>query len=130
MQVLGGVGVKENVNIGGNVLVYGELTATSVTVKSFELDQGTLNVTNATNSTSTVTGAVTVTGGVGIQGNVYSGSGNPNENWLLYSPRVTISPTPPPNPLEGQFWIDTANFAEYQWINDQGNAFWIQIAQL
>jgi hypothetical protein len=130
LQVLGGVGVKENVNIGGNVLVYGELTATSVTVKSFELDQGTLNVTNATNSTSTVTGAVTVTGGVGIQGNVYSGSGNPDENWLLYSPRVTISPTPPPNPLEGQFWIDTANFAEYQWINDQGNAFWIQIAQL
>ena len=57
LKVTGGVGIGENVNIGGN------LTTT-----------GTVSITNATNSTSTSTGALQVTGGVGIAKDLYIGA--------------------------------------------------------
>jgi hypothetical protein len=89
-----------------------------------------LNVTSTLASTSTTTGAVTVAGGVGVRGNVYSASGNPTENYLLYTPRITIAATPHSDPRVGDVWIDLGNYAYYQWIDDSGNQFWLQITIL
>ena len=89
-----------------------------------------LNVTSTESSTSTTTGAVTVAGGVGIGGDVYSASGNPTENYLLYTPKITVASLPHSNPKVGDIWIDLGSFAYYQWIDDSGNRFWLQITIL
>ena len=83
-------------------------------------------------STSTSTGALQVAGGVGVKGSVYSQDGNPLQNYLLYTPKVTITDTglPPPNPKPGDFWIDTQILAELQFIQDGTSTFWIQITSL
>ena len=65
-----------------------------------------------------------------VPGSVYSATGNPDEYNLLYSPRVTLSDSAPANPRVGDFWIDTVNGVELQWIKDGNNAFWIQFAGL
>lgn len=91
-----------------------------------------LTISNITSATSTVTGALKVVGGVGVKGSVYSKDGNPLQNYLLYTPKVTITDTglPPPNPKPGDFWIDTQILAELQYVQDGANAFWIQITSL
>jgi Concanavalin A-like lectin/glucanases superfamily len=91
-----------------------------------------LNITNATSATTTTTGALTVVGGVGVKGSVYSQDGNPEQNYLLYTPKVTITNTglPPSNPKPGDFWIDTQILAELQFIQDGTSTFWIQITSL
>ena len=91
-----------------------------------------LTINTTTVATSTVTGALKVVGGVGVQGSVYSRDGNPLQNYLLYTPKVTITDTglPPPNPKPGDFWIDTQILAELQYVQDGANAFWIQITSL
>jgi hypothetical protein len=106
--------------------------------KVLQLDDTTLFVTSPTNSISTDSGALVVTGGVGIGkdlhvgGSVYSRDGNPQENSLLYTPRVTITNTglPPVSPRVGDFWIDTTILAELQFIKDGTSTFWIQTASL
>ena len=112
LHVTGGVGVEKHLNVGLG------LTATVATI------------TSTVGASSTNTGALQVVGGLGVGGSIYSNDGNPALNNLLYSPTVTIASSPPNNPLPGQFWINSANYAEYQWVVDQGNGFWIQIAQL
>jgi hypothetical protein len=112
LQVAGGVSVNKNVYVG---------TA---------IDTNTANVRSTASAISTTTGAVTVAGGVGVQGSVYSKDGNPYENNLLYSPKVTVSATVPLNPHVADFWINTINLAEYQYVLDGTSTFWIQIAQL
>lgn len=133
----GGVGIGGNANIGGYLTVKGNTTITNNLIVG-----NNVNITNnlyvsdmvfvlsTTTAVSTVTGALQVAGGVGVQGSIYSNDGNPLQNNLLYTPKVTVSTTNPPNPKIGDFWINTSNYAEYQWINDNGNTFWIQIAQL
>ena len=83
-------------------------------------------------STSTTTGAVTVTGGVGVRGSIYSADGNPLQNYLLYTPKVTVTGTgiPPSNPNVGDFWIDTIAAGQLQYIQDGASAFWIQITNI
>lgn len=78
--------------------------------------------TTATTSTYFITG----TNSFNVPGSVYSMDGNEYENNLLHTPKVTISPTAPPNPRVGDFWIDNINGVELQWIDDAGNRFWIQ----
>lgn len=80
-------------------------------------------------STSTTTGAVTVAGGVGVQGNIYSADGNPQQNYLLYTPKVTVSATgiPPANANVGDFWFDTVVGGQLQYIQDGTSTFWIQL---
>jgi len=112
LQVLGGVGVVKNIYAGTSV------------------DTNTLNVRSTAAANSTTNGAVTVAGGVGVQGSVYSRDGNPYENNLLYSPKVTVSATVPLNPHIADFWINTTNLGEYQYVLDGTSTFWIQIAQL
>lgn len=80
-------------------------------------------------STSTTTGAVTVAGGVGVQGSIYSADGNPLQNYLLYTPQVTVSATgiPPENANVGDFWFDTVVGGQLQYIQDGTSTFWIQL---
>ena len=89
-------------------------------------------VTSSLASTSTTTGALTVSGGVGVKGSVYSQDGNAQENYLLYSPKVSVSSTPPTTATNhvGDIWIDLNSLAYYQWINDGGNKFWLQVTIL
>lgn len=81
-----------------------------------------------TNSTGTSTGALMVTGGVGVTGNIYSSDGNPDENLLIYSPKVTITAgVAPDNPKVGDIWIDSTIPAYLQYVKDGTDAFWIQV---
>lgn len=82
--------------------------------------------TTATTSTYFVTG----TNSFNVPGSVYSVDGNSYENYKLYTPRVTVSPTAPPNPNVGDFWIDSINGVELQWIDDAGSRYWIQFTGL
>jgi hypothetical protein len=67
-----------------------------------------------------------VDGGVGVKGSVYSREGHPEYNHLLYTPRITLSLTPPAGPRLGDFWYDE-NAASYQFIQDGTSTFWIQV---
>jgi hypothetical protein len=94
---------------------------------SANADFEAVRVKATTSATSTTTGALQVSGGIGALGNVYAASGNPLENYLLYTPRTFISPTPPPNPRVGDFWIDDTIAAFLMRIQEGTSTFWIQI---
>jgi hypothetical protein len=81
-------------------------------------------------STNTSSYFTTGTNLLNVPGNIYSQGGNPDENNLLYTPRVALGDVPPLNPRVGDFWIDTVNGVELQYINDNGNKFWVQFAGL
>jgi hypothetical protein len=87
-------------------------------------------LTYVTESTSSYYTSGTNT--LNVPGNIYSNAGNVDEDYLLYTPRVTVgsqAPTTSTNRV-GDYWIDLTSLAQYQWINDGGDRFWIQIAQL
>ena len=114
----------------GTVTVYSTATLQSLTSRS-STTTNAITFANTGNSTSTVVGnAVQVLGGVGvqgdvyIQGDVYSQGGTP-----LYTPRVTVSLTPPTTATNriGDFWIDPSIGVEYQWIKDGSIYYWIQM---
>lgn len=65
--------------------------------------------------------SVTVTNDIYVSGDVYSNGGAP-----LYTPRVTISTLAPAGARVGDFWIDTENGVEFQYIRDGSNFYWIQ----
>jgi cytoskeletal protein CcmA (bactofilin family) len=91
-----------------------------------------LQVASTTSSTSTTTGALVINGGVGIQGAIYSRDGQEFEGNLLYTPRITISPTPPADPVPrvGDFWIDNTTGYELQYVQDGEQRIWIQFTGL
>jgi hypothetical protein len=81
-----------------------------------------------TDSTGTSSGALIVAGGVGIAGNVYSEPcGNPQEDFLLYTPRINTTTTQPTNARIGDIWIDETVPAYLQYIKDGTSTFWIQV---
>ena len=82
--------------------------------------------TTATTSSYYISG----TSVLNVPGSVYSNDGNPEESNLLYTPRITISTTPPANPRIGDFWIDPTYGVELQYINDGGNRIWVQFTTL
>lgn len=86
-----------------------------------------LIVTSTANSTSTTTGAVQIVGGVGIQGDVYSNTGIPEENYMLYTPRITVSTSSPVAARIGDIWIEPTIPAYLQYILDGPNKIWVQI---
>jgi len=88
------------------------------------------NLTYVTTTATTSSYFITGTSVLNVPGSIYSMEGSADENNLLYTPRVVVGPTPPPAPRVGDFWIDLTTLAQYQWINDNGSRFWIQIAQL
>jgi hypothetical protein len=69
-----------------------------------------------------------VIGGVGIQGDVYANSGNPAENYLLYSPKATVTTTPPDSPKLGDYWINPLGPYILLYVADGANKIWIQIS--
>lgn len=92
-----------------------------------------LTITGTDASTSTTTGqALLVSGGVAITDSVRSKDGNFNEDFLLYSPKVTVSPTPPVTATNhiGDFWVDSNNAITLQWVKDGTSTFWLQIGSI
>ena len=66
-----------------------------------------------------------------VPGSVLSNEGNELEGNLLYTPRVlvgTATVVTSITPRVGDFWIDIDSNAEYQFIDDGGQRFWLQIA--
>ena len=87
-----------------------------------------ISVGLGTDSTGTSSGALIVSGGVGIAGNVYSEPcGNPDEDFLLYTPRITTTSTQPTNARIGDIWIDFTVPAYLQYIKDGTSTFWVQV---
>jgi hypothetical protein len=82
--------------------------------------------TTATTSTFYSSG----TNVLNVPGSIYSNDGNADEGNLLYSPSVIVSATAPVYPKVGDFWIDTVNGVELQWIQDGADRFWIQFTGL
>jgi hypothetical protein len=111
-------------------------TVTSDTVLIYDTTDGTLSVpqvsiTSTTASTSTNSNqALLVAGGVATSGSIRSPEGQIDENYLLYTPRVTISTSSPATPRIGDFWIDPNYGVELQWIKDGTSTFWIQFTGL
>lgn len=112
---------------------------TSSPTVTFDPNSQTLSVdrvviNNSDYSTSTTTGqSLLVTGGIGVlehiyvNKSIYSQDGNPDENQLIYSPKVTVSSTPPSNPRIGDTWIDGNSGITLQWVKDGVDTFWFQV---
>jgi hypothetical protein len=83
-------------------------------------------LTYITTDESTSTYFVTGTSTLNVPGSIYSMDGNPDQDRLLYTPRVTISTSSPLNPRVGDFWIDPNFGVELQYIKDGTSTFWIQ----
>ena len=83
-------------------------------------------LTYVTTDTNTSSYFVTGTNVLNVPGSIYSMEGNPEENYLLYAPKVTISTSTPLNPRVGDFWIDPNFGVELQFIKDGTSTFWIQ----
>jgi hypothetical protein len=92
---------------------------------TFNANNGQLVVPSTLDSTSKTTGAVVVSGGVGVTGSIHSNDGEASEGYLLYVPRVFVQDTPPVGPRVGEFWYDTINGTQYQYVNDNGNKIWV-----
>lgn len=116
-------GVDDQIGIG-SVFYYNGLGSTNIV--------SNLRVGLGEDSTSTVTGAFQVVGGVGVTESVYSQDGNPQENYLLYTPRVFVADiySAPTNPRVGDFWINTDTYAYLQYIKDGDNFLWIQVSSI
>jgi hypothetical protein len=111
-------------------------TVTSDIVLVYDTTDGTLTVpqvsiTSNTASTSTNSNqALLVAGGVAVLGSIRGPEGQIEENYLLYTPRVTISTSSPATPRIGDFWIDPNYGVELQWIKDGTSTFWVQFTGL
>jgi hypothetical protein len=107
---------------------------------SFTFDAGTnlltvdnISITSTASSTSTTTGqALLVSGGVAVEDSIRSKDGNTNEDFLLYSPKVTVSVTPPTTSTNriGDFWVDSNSAITLQWIKDGTSTFWLQVGSI
>ena len=87
LQVVGGGGIGGNLYVGGDLYQRGAQVVTTATIQNLtsstlaDITQrgattpDAIRITNTSNSTSTVTGALVVTGGAGIGGNVNIGGG-------------------------------------------------------
>ena len=84
------------------------------------------HLTYVTTNSNTGSYFVTGTNVLNVPGSVYSVDGNSNENYLLYSPKVTISTSSPADPKVGDFWINPEFGVELQFIKDGTSTFWIQ----
>jgi len=115
----------------GNVTVWNTSTLQSVTDNGSETTNS-ITITNDTNSTSTFgTGALIVSGGISVGkdikviGDVYSNSGSPEYNNLLYTPQVYFGFLPN-DPKIGDFWIDPDTGVEYQFVPNGTQPVWVQ----
>jgi len=106
LTVAGGAGIGGDLYVGGRIQVGGAVSG------------GDLDVNNLT-----VENRIYLPDGAEI----YSKTcGNPDENYLVYSPRVTVSDTEPVPSRIGDCWIDTKTGNEYQRVLINGTRLWIQ----
>lgn len=155
LTVYGGVGISDNLNIAnsinvgttstlvGDVIMQAGLTVNNNSGHNIVLSPAGGNVTLQPTLGGAVTIGPTTTAGTidnmiigqttstqqtGSFTHVYSQDGGLEENNLLYTPRVVVGPTPPTIPRVGDFWINSDANAQYQYIQDGTNRFWLQIA--
>jgi hypothetical protein len=155
LVVYGGAGISGNLNIGnsiyvgststfvGDVTMLSGLTVNNSSGHNINLSPkggnvtieptlgGTVNIaptTTAGTMDNIIIGQTTSTQQTGAFTHVYSLDGGAEENNLLYTPRVVVGPNPPPIPRVGDFWINSDANAQYQYIQDGTNRFWLQIA--
>ena len=135
LQVVGGVGIGQNLYVGGDVAVNGgdvitnqstfnliNTNATSVnfagsaTAITIGAASGYVAIRNTQASTSTTTGALQVAGGVGIQGGVYIGGISYIGNSLIPTSN-TVALGSPSNPIADLFlgpnslYVDTVKLS-------------------
>jgi hypothetical protein len=122
------------ISIGGDNLVDGQDNQVNIGSvfyydgRGYSYIAADTSVGLGTDSTGTSSGALIVAGGVGIAGNVYSEPcGNPQEDFLLYTPRISTTSTQPTNARIGDIWIDETVPAYLQYIKDGTSTFWIQV---
>jgi hypothetical protein len=92
LTVAGGVGITKNLNVGGNVVLTGGLSASSVYIQSLGL-----NTTDTTDSTSTATGTIKTAGGIGISKTLNVGNGvyvRSNSKSLTDTADIVLGPSP------------------------------------
>lgn len=120
-------GTLDNITIGSVT----PKNAKFLTVTATDIISTSATVNGAVAATNTSSGALQVpNGGISTSGSVYSQDGNPQENYKLYTPRISTSNTAPPNPRIGDFWVNLTSLRYFQYISDGANKIWIQIAQL
>ena len=122
------------ISIGGDNLVDGQDNQVNIGSvfyydgRGYSYIAADTSVGLGTDSTGTSSGALIVAGGVGIAGNVYSEPcGNPEEDFLLYTPRINTTSTAPATARIGDIWIDETVPAYLQYIKDGTSTFWIQV---
>jgi len=93
--------------------------------------QSLVLTSSLSSSTTTTNQSLIVAGGIGVEkdsyfaSGIYGRDGNPDEDDLLYTPKVTVSLTAPPGPKIGDIWISASAYLQY--IKDGTNKFWIQV---
>ena len=119
-----------------NIFVNDVVTATTYYVGLTEItgDFSPINsdiaLSYVTTTETTSSYFTTGTSVLNVPGSIYSNDGNADEGNLLYTPVITISTSSPLNPRIGDFWIDPTYGVELQYVNDEGNRFWIQFTGL
>ena len=134
-QTLGSITVGGSINADNSFIntvtsevVYFPVAAD--TIGNYTPLNADVNWTYVTTTATTSTFYVTGTSVLNVPGSVYSNEGNEYEQYLLYTPRITVSPTPPPNARVGDFWINSVSGYELQYIQDGANKIWIQFTSL
>jgi len=111
------------INTVFNHIYYPTLSITTNTWTELSADSSLSYVVTSTNTSSYFTTGTNI---LNVPGSIYSSDGNPQQNYLLYTPKITISTNAPDNPNVGDFWINTTYGVELQYVDDGGNTFWIQ----
>jgi len=76
---------------------------------------------NATVSALTVNNSATIGTTLSVAGNITAG------NIIAGGVRSTTSGTAPVNPVVGDMWFDSTNYALLRWTYDGSNSFWLQL---
>lgn len=125
-----------NISIGGDNLIDGVDNQINIGSVFYYDGINYLDINSNTHlglgeeSTSTSTGALTVSGGISTEYSIYSRDGQPDENYLLYTPRVFVSASRPVAPRIADFWIfnDGLGSSSYlQYVRDGTDTFWLQV---
>ena len=155
LQVVGGVGITGNLNVGGSVsfgggqlgsdlVISSNTTSISETTGAIRIASpgglgvggniwagGAIVANSRIPSTSITTGAIVLpgTGGLGIGGNVWVGQDvNVIGNITGGGVRQTISSTAPVNPTVGDQWYQLGTDILYQYVSDGTGKYWVDIA--
>ena len=155
LQVVGGVGITGNLNVGGSVsfgggqlgsdlVISSNTTSISETTGAIRIASpgglgvggniwagGAIVANSRIPSTSILTGAIVVpgTGGLGVGGNVFVGQNlTVAGNVTGGGVRQTISSGAPASPVVGDQWYQLGTDILYQYVSDGTGSYWVDIA--